>query len=388
MEDDLKTKLSELGLDEDQLRKLEAEGVSDESGMALLSDDDVKSITGCGLVIARKVAAAFVPTVEAATPAASAETLEMILPSVPDDQSWVDALRSGGVLKIEESTVISAIRAALAYRAGLFDIPAKLVSAMEDYTNETEEQVSPEFFKLRKLLTRAEYGDLFDAIDGMDGSFVTKERKEEMLRRIDGHLWSSLRSFSDQLEAWQQAWLQGAANPMAMMAMLAGGGGAMPPGMMSPPDTGALRDSAEAVNDNINRIFRGTGVQISAALAYEANRIKETLQTPNLPSLVGAPNREQMLKKLGVSVPATYPRLEQNLTKFILGIIKTGDQPAGDEELRYFGALYMLGSQIDWNLLGDMPDGSRKAGLGQGRQRVAAEDGSFGLASNGTRPEG
>lgn len=374
MNDELKTKLSELGLSEEQVGKLEAEGVADDSGMALLSGDDVKSITGCGLVTARKVAAAFVPQVEVATAAASSEALDMILPSVPDDKSWVDALRAGGVLKIEESTVISAIRAALAYRAGLFDIPAKLVSAMEAYTDETEEQVGPEFFKMRKLLTRSEYGDLFAAIDGMDGNFVTKGRKEEMLRRIDGHLWSSIRSFNDQLQAWQQAWMQGAANPMAMMAMLAGGAGAMPPGMMSPPDTGALRDSAEAVNDNINRIFRGTGVQISAALAYEANRIKETLQTPNLPTLVGAPNREQMLKKLGVSVPATYPRLEQNLTKFVLSIIKASDQSAGDEELRYFGALFMLGSQIEWNLLDGMSGGSRKAGLGQGRRGRSDEE--------------
>jgi hypothetical protein len=386
MNDELKTKLSELGLSEEQVGKLAAEGVTDDSGMTLLSGDDVKSITGCGLVTARKVAAAFVPQVEVSASAPSSEALDMILPSVPDDKSWVDALRAGGVLKIEESTVISAIRAALAYRAGLFDIPQKLVSAMEAYTDETEEQVGPEFFRMRKLLTRSEYGDLFAAIDGMDGNFVTKGRKEEMLRRIDGHLWSSIRSFNDQLQAWQQAWMQGAANPMAMMAMLAGGAGAMPPGMMSPPDTGALRDSAEAVNDNINRIFRGTGVQISAALAYEANRIKETLQTPNLPTLVGAPNREQMLKKLGVSVPATYPRLEQNLTKFVLGIIKASDQPAGDEELRYFGALFMLGSQIEWNLLDGMSGGSRKAGLGQGR-RIRSQDGvEFGGEYGGMRP--
>jgi hypothetical protein len=156
--------------------------------------------------------------------------------------------------------------------------------------------------------------------------------------------------------------------------------------MMSPPDTGALRDSAEAVNDNINRIFRGTGVQISAALAYEANRIKETLQTPNLPTLVGAPNREQMLKKLGVSVPATYPRLEQNLTKFVLGIIKASDQPAGDEELRYFGALFMLGSQIEWNLLDGMSGGSRKAGLGQGRRGRSQDGIEFGGEYGGMRP--
>jgi hypothetical protein len=370
MNDDLKKKLTDLGLTEEQVSKLETEGAKSEVDMSNLSGDDIKSITGCGLVTARNVAKAFVP--EPATPATvSSDALNMVLPSVPDDESWAKALRAGGVLKVDQSTVIAAIRAQLAHRAGLYELPKRLVKAMEAYTEETEEQVTPEFYKLRKLLTRTEYGDLFAAIDGMDGSFVTEARKQEMLSRIDEHLWPVVQSFNDQLQGWQQAWMQGAANPMAMMAMLAGGAASMPPGMMAPPDTGVLRDAAEAVNDQINRIFRGTGVQISAALAHEANRIKEILQNSALPVMIGTPNREQMLKKLGVSVPATYPRLEQNLTQFVLGIIKAGDQTAGEEEQRYFGAMFMLGSQIDWNLLGNKtglgsrPPG-RRPGIGRG----------------------
>lgn len=364
MDDALKTKLIGLGLTEEQVGKLAAEGAVNEAGMTLLSGDDVKSVTSCGLVTARQVAEAFAPVPVAAPTTMSADAFNMVLPSVPDDESWLKALRSGGVLKVDQSTVISAVRAALASRAGLFDIPAKLVIAMEAYTEETEEQVGTEFFKLRHMLTRTEYGDLFDAIPGMNGSFVTKTRKAELLTRIDQHLWPIIVSFNNQLLAWQQAWMSGAANPMAMMAMMAGGMGAMPPGMMAPPDTGVLRDSAEAVNDQINRIFRGTGVQIAAALAYEASRVKETLQQPGLPAMIGAPNREQMLKKLGVSVPATYPRLEANLTQFVLGIMAASDQPAGEEELRYFGALFMLGSQIDWNQIAGQVL-SLKAGLGR-----------------------
>lgn len=363
MNDDLKAKLLSLGLTEDQVGKLEAEGVKDGDGMIELSGDDVKAITGCGLVTGRQIAKVFAP--EHSAPAmVSADALNMVLPSVPDDDSWIRALRADGVLKIGESTVISAIRAALAHKAGLFEIPARLVAAMEAFTDETEEQVGPEFYKLRKLLTRTAYGDLFEAIDGMDGSYVTSARKQEILRRIDTHLWGTVQSFNNQLQGWQQTWMQGAANPVMMMAMLAGGAGAMPPGMMAPPDTGVLRDSAEAVNDSLNRIFRGTGVQITAALAFEANRIKETLQQAGLPAMIGVPNREQMLKKLGVAVSATYPRLEQNLTQFVLGIIKAGDQSQGEEELRYFGALFMLGSQIDWNLLNKTSSAS-KAGLGR-----------------------
>lgn len=351
MEDTLKTKLADLGLTEEQIGKLEAEGAKNDADVAFLSADDIVKATGCGIVTARKVAAGFAPTPEAA-PVFSTDTFSSVLPTVPDDESWLKALRTGGVLKVEQSTVISAVRAALAERAGLYQVPDLLVKAMEAYTDETEDQAGAEFFKLRKMLTRTEYGDLFSAIDGMDGTYVTKARRAELLRRIDDNLWPAVSSFHEQLQNWQQAWMSGAANPMMMMAAVMGKGGAMPPGLMSPPDTAVLRDAAETVNDQINRIFRGTGVQITAALAWDANRIKEVLQQENLPATVGAPNREQMLKKLGVNVSASYPRLEMNLTQFILGIMKAGDQPAGEEELRYWGALYMLGTQLDLSQIG------------------------------------
>lgn len=350
MEDVLKVKLTSLGLTEEHVSKLEAEGAKDEAGIASLSASEIKDIAGCGLVTAKQVAAAFA-AVPSSTTFVSTDAFSSVLPTVPDEESWLKALRAGGVLKVEQSTVISAIRAALAKRAGLYNVPAQLVRAMEDYTDETEEQVSPEFFKLRKMLTRTNYGDLFSAIDGLDGTYVSDKRKSELLKRID-ELWPNVLQFNDLLKTWQQSWLQGAANPaMLMMAFAGTAGGAMPPGMMSPPDTAVLRDAAEAVNDSINRVFRGPGVQITAALAYEASQIKETLQQPGLPALVGVPNREQMLKKLGVSVDATYPRLEQNITQFVLGIMAVPDQPAGEDELRYFGALFMLGGQIAWDKL-------------------------------------
>lgn len=368
MEDSLKIKLTELGLIEEQVGKLEAEGAKDEADVSLLSADDIKNATGCGIVTARKVAAEFAPAPEVAPTMFTADAFGTILPTVPDDESWLKALRTGGVLKVEQSTVISAVRAALAQKAGLYQVPDLLVKAMEAYTDETEEQAGPEFFKLRKMLTQSQYGDLFAAIDGMDGNFVTKARRAELLDRID-QLWPTVISFNEQLKNWQQAWTSGGANPMLMMAMAMGKGGTMPPGLMSPPDTAGLRDAAETVNDQINRIFRGTGVQITAALAWDANRIKEVLNQDNLHATVGAPNREQMLKKLGINVSANYPRLETNLTQFILGIMKASDQPAGEEELRYWSALYVLGTQLDLSQIGARGHTVR-AGIG----RLSADD--------------
>ena len=377
MQDELKATLTGLGLSDEQIEKLKAQGVVEQGDMALLSAAEVQETTACGLVVAKKVAAKFAPVVDTShNVAMMSSDFGQILPKVPDDASFLRALQTGGVLKVEQSTVISAIRAALASRVGLYNVPAKLVRQMEAFTEETEEQVGPEFYKMRKLLMQSTYGDLFEAMDGMDGKFVTQTRKDELLKRISDYLWPAVVDFNRQLSAWQDAWMKGASNPAMMMMLVLGrgAGGTMPPGLGQAPDTGILRDAALAVNDACNKVFRGTGVQISAALAYEANRIKETLENSDLPRLVGAANRDQMLKKIGVAVPATYPRLETNLTQFVLGIMAAETQPAGEDELRYFGALQLLGAQIDGAFLsGGVVDLRPEAGIGRASSSRRAE---------------
>ena len=107
----------------------------------------------------------------------AAVSFDEVLPAVPTDASWLEALRTGGVLKVDQSTVISVIRAALAHRAGLFEIPDSLVRLMEKFADENDDQVDPEFFKLRKQMTRRSYAEIFEAIDGLDGSYVTEDAK-------------------------------------------------------------------------------------------------------------------------------------------------------------------------------------------------------------------
>lgn len=319
-------------------------------------DADIKAaLNGLPSAVANRAIAGLRQVQQAAAAAMVPFAGAEILPTAPNDVSWLAALRAGGVLKVEQSTVIAAVRAALAHRVGLYEIPDLLVKRIEAFADGNSEQVPPEFFKLRKLLTRKNYGEIFEAIDGLDGNFVTEARKNALFSKIDANLWPAIISFFDQLKTWVEAWHQGAASPAMMMSammQLAGGGrGIMPPGMMQPPDTGVLRDHAAQFADEVNKVFSGTGVQVASALAYDATRIKEILENTQLPAFIGAVNREQMLRQLNVDVPATYPRLETNLTRFVLSIIKVEDQAAGDEELQFFGSLYMLGSQIPWDQL-------------------------------------
>jgi len=370
--DQVKSRLEELGVPVDVIEKIKTDlGASTVEDLAGLTEDDLVA-AGMKKLPARKLVSALAPARPASETAAVAVSFDAVLPAVPSDSSWLEALKAGGVLKVDQSSVISAVRAALASRVGLFDVLNLLVKAMERFADENDEQVDPAFFKLRRDMTRRNYAEIFEALEGFDGNYVTETRRKQLLGRVDEHLWPAIAAFFEQLRSWQSAWMQGAANPAMMMSVLmasSGGGNVIPPGMISPPETGVLRDHADAVADAINRVFAGTGVQIAAALAYDAVKVKEALENPRLPGMIGAANREQMLKQLGVAVSATYPRLENNLTRFVLSIMGVKDQPAGNEELQYFGALYMLGSQIPWDQLSNSYAGGRMpSGIGADRK--------------------
>jgi hypothetical protein len=277
-----------------------------------------------------------------------------ILPSVPDDASLLAQLKTSASLKVSQPTVVLAARAALAERCGYFQIPNLLIDRMEAYAESLEETVGEDFYKLRKLISQRNYAEIYEGMPGVDGTFVSQKRRDAFLRRLDTLLWPALLSFQSQLKNWGESWQQGMMNPAATMALLfsggAGGHAALPPGMLQPPPTDTLRDAADAVNVQINKVFAGVGVPVAMALGYDALKIKEVLDNPSLPAQIGAANRDQMLKMLGVSVAPDYSRLEENMVRYLLAVLKY-PSVTPDAELSFLTALTMLGGQIPWDKL-------------------------------------
>lgn len=276
-----------------------------------------------------------------------------VLPSVPDDGSFLEMLKVGGVLKIGPTEIISATKAALAARVGLYKLPDKLADAMERQADQLDEPAPESYYELLNMLTRRSYAEVLSVLN-IKGQYVSEARKKALLNRLEGGLWQSLKDFHNQLLAWQDAWMKGAANPAAMMAafsVMAGGGAGMPPGMLQPPDTSPVRDAAESVINQINKVFAGPGIPVSRALAYDALQIKKVLEDDRLPGAVGAANREQMLKMLGVDVAADYVRLERNVTKYIMAIMELPKVTSGQSELAYLTAMITLGVSIPWDKL-------------------------------------
>lgn len=364
--DVVRAKLGEYGADDTTIERIIDDlGVENVSDLSALEVNDLTS-AGIKLVKARKLIAELTKApsqasqVQNVTPAESRAMtqgqFDALLPAVPNDDSWLNALKGGGILKVDDSSYIAAIRSALADRAGLYDVPAALAEEMERYADETEEQVDPMFYSLHKSLTRRSYAEIFAAIDGLDGSFITEGRRKEFLKRIRDILWPAIAESFRVLDAWWQAWRTSFADPSMLIAAISGGlNGVSGMSMVTPPETGQLHDAGDSLVDSINRVFRGTGVQVAAAMAYDANTIRNTLEKPNLPAMVGVKNRELMLKKIHANVSSNYVRLEQNLVKYVLGFVKH-DAITSDVEVQYFTALWQLGTQINWDELNGRSD--------------------------------
>ncbi len=280
-----------------------------------------------------------------------------ILPSLPDDDSFIAMLRVGGELKVGKTEVLSAVKAGLAKRIGLYDFPATLLQKMEEFADKQEEPCAAEFFEVQKMLTEKKYGDILSIIN-VSRSFVSEARKKTFLAKLDEFLWDALKSFHTQLNVWQKTWIEGASNPAIIMMMMGNAGGALPAGMAEPPDTTPVRTSGEEVVNMINKVFAGPGIPVARAMAYDATTIIGIINEPKILAQAGYATKDQMLKDLGIGIGSEMIRLEQNVTRYTLAIMSLPEVKA-DDELMYLTALVRLDGGIPWDKLDGKGIGGR-----------------------------
>jgi len=303
------------------------------------------------------------PPQAAATPTMSLD----VLPAPKPDESFIAALKVGGVSKVSQTDLEAGVKAALADRVEFFEIPKKIQLAMERHAQLTEEPFGESYYDVMRMITKRDYSEIFAALQ-VPASAVPQAKRTHFLKQIDSILWPVIQGFNDQLSGWFDAWMKAAGNPAAMMQALtsmAGGGSLMGP-TITIPDTEPLRIAADEVVDNINRAYAGVGIPAARALAFEATQIKELLSKPEIMGLVGATTRELMLKELGIDVSANFISMEHSVVKYVLAVSELGNQPKGSQqEQQYLQSLYQLGAVIPWSKL--LTEGrSRSARSGYG----------------------
>jgi len=268
-------------------------------------------------------------------------------------------LKIGGILKPGVTEVLCAIKAGLANRTSLFDLPKKIIKKMEAFAEQQDESLGEEFYNIEKLVARRTYAEIFSAL-GIPGTSIPQNKKDSFLVKLDSILWIALSQFNQRLAGWYDGWIKTSGNPamflqnlQSMFTMMTGGGaGTLPPNLSAPPPTDILHDAGEEVINKVNKVFAGRGIVIARALAYDADRTRAILENPQLPAQIGATNHEQMLKMLGVGITSDYIRLEQNLIRYAFSIVEIEKRATGgNAELSYFAALYNLGLNIPWDRL-------------------------------------
>src|SRR5688572_18105643 len=244
----LKTLLGDDAKAIEALDKAKAEGVTDLETAALATETDwigygVPKMSARKLVAELKQATAPAPAAPAATPVAAAS----LLPALPGDEAFLESLRVGGTLKSAPTDVMSAVRAVLASRLGIFDIEERILEAIEERAENLGEPVPEIFYELEKAKGKKAHADVLRAL-GVAGNFVTERRKKAFLGRMEG-IWGTLAGFQDHIHAWRQNWQQNMNNPAAMMQMLAaavsGGAAAVAvSGVNDAPDAAPVVDAA------------------------------------------------------------------------------------------------------------------------------------------------
>lgn len=341
-------------------------GEASDDNAALLTD--AKCVTDEDLLTAfsdapkARVRKAIADMRAAAAPVASATTAKAasaaiaILPAPPDDESFLLALRTGGVPKVSATEVTAAIRIFVAHQLGLDEIPDRVLEMMELHAEQMEEPVGEEFVDVRKIVTERKYGEILEAI-GLKGHSVTKEHRRKLASKMTD-LPSVLGGFQSAVLGYRDEWMTQGANPVMMMqlvtTMMSGGGSpGLIQGMVAPPDTGAVAGAAEGVIDAFNKMFSGFGRATARVMGDDAVKVKKVLSDARVPTAIGVTSREEMLKKLGINVSSDMVRLETDLGRYVLAIYQIAEGKVASDQLPgYVVALANLGAQIPWERVG------------------------------------
>ncbi len=286
------------------------------------------------------------------------------LPVMPNEASFIESLKVGGVLRPGQTDVIAACRSGLAEKVEYYSLPKKILTGIFDYTKSRKQLLDRRYWDLKKQLAKNYYADILEAL-GLPGEAVNPKSKQEFLNKVNAKMWQALYDFNCLVAEWNDRFLASGNNNMAFLsAFVAVQAGGSVPASMQIPDTTYLREAVDAFIETVNEIFSPDGLPIARALAVDAGRINELINDESIYTALGKSDREAMLQGLGATtVTSDYLTMEKSLPHFALSVMCFKDVPIGTE-LGYLSALYQLGGSIPWHKL--IPEVNTPQAIGRG----------------------
>lgn len=291
---------------------------------------------------------------DASAPAqAVAPTQMTLLKQLPAEDAWLSSLKEGGILKVGQSSLNAAMRAAIADVVNVKAAMDKLCALIERHYEDDNSPVPQIYFDIKKeSRRRGKYREVLDLINGGSGSGVTNAQRVKAVNNVRTILFPALYAGQQALTNWYKLYEASmVSNAYVNMGNM---GGARMPGMLPPimqiPDMGVLRDAADAVRNAANRALAGTSSAAACTIAVDYKQIQEVLERPNLAAECGCASREQLLTKLGIGVPSSLIRMERTIVQYAVSFFAS-DEVEQAYEAYFWSELYNLGTQIDFNAL-------------------------------------
>jgi hypothetical protein len=346
MEQETKDKLTGLGVADDIIVKIESDlGVTKVDDLIHLTEAD---LTGIGMlpIPARALIKALAPAADATKNLREASMSSIHLQEPPiSGTSWLSSLSAIRPQMIQPLTVLTGVKAAMADVFDKFQMPRKMMNMLREASDSIGEGVPDLYFDLQNITLSRRYGMLVPWMQGKGSACTVAERKR-FLKRMHEKFWTAIDTFYNELEAWRK----GRRDSMDIGEQLAN---AMS-GEMQIYDATQVRTAAMALGDAINKVFSGTGVYASTALALDNEKIEEVLTQLDF-RLFGSPSREKLLADLGSAVPPDMVSAETTIVKFVWNAMSLKDIAAGGfDEQKLLIELAAIGTGKQWNAVKDL----------------------------------
>jgi hypothetical protein len=341
------------------LAKAAADGVTDAGAAALVKEEEWHA-WGVPRIRARELAQALQGSAggvsaqlgaAAALPAAAAP----LLAQVPADGALLRLFREDTTLQVTPEDLASAARLSLAQRWGIEALEERVAARIEAWALEQEKPCPPLFYELEREIARSRHAGVLAAMD-LPGTFVTEARQRALLSRLLD-LWRGLQAFDQALTEWNGQWTARARHPhnfLQSLAQVIHQPQALAQAQADAPDAGPVLDAHQRLLRTLHRVYAGAGVVVARSLGEQLTRWTRLLQDPRLQPAIGAQDRDDMLRRLGVQIPAEAPRSEEAAIQYLLSAAGLADVPA-DRLPATLLALHELSARVPWTVLTQPP---------------------------------
>jgi len=278
-----------------------------------------------------------------------------LLIQAPSDDDMLKALTTTERPVFEPANIASVIRAAVARRLGVYDLPKTLAEAIRA-SSRAHHIPNPPIFRVvnREARRRTSVGAIVDDMVSEDqpkSLYVDQADIDRAFKAMD-KIWPVLIDFQVRLRGFRNEAYVASLNMTAQSRI-----GTPAPDLfgINPLDLVGIKldpkpivDQVENLVFDLNEIFEDQGLDASRILGERAARFTRILELEGLPAAVGTLDHKAMMSKLDIRITQAMLTDQAKLITWLINVVRLGEIDASrlPAMLVY---LAKIGDEIPWN---------------------------------------